>query len=476
VESLRAFGYTLPAAVADIVDNSISAGASRIAITGHWNGVRSHIAILDNGSGMTETALVEAMRLGTRSPRAPRRADDLGRFGLGLKTASFSQCRRLTVVTRIPDNTVASRSWDLDLVVRTDEWRLCEGTEIPGVTRDIPEPSGTLVVWEALDRIVGTGDVADNAARDRFLEQLQSVKQHLGMIFHRFLEGADAIRLTFNGDPVEPWDPFLSGHEATQHLPVEELGRGDRVGIVRPYVLPHVSRLAPREHERGGGLDGWHARQGFYVYRNRRLLSPGSWLVPRLRKEEHYKLARIAVDLPNSVDLDWSIDVRKSRVRPPDYLREDLKRIAEATRRRAAEVYRHRGKVLARSSANADLLWLRKVTGGKCSYAINRDHALVRHAVNTSTANAAAVGTLLRLLEETIPIATIHIDGAERPDMQSAPFENAKVAEVTGAARFVFAILLKSGSTRAEALERVIRMEPFPLYAEAVRTALNSTA
>jgi hypothetical protein len=123
MEGIRDFGYWLGAALADVIDNSITKHASVIEVETDMFDASPSIIITDNGVGMSETDLRAAMVLGSQDPRAHRDATDLGRFGLGLKTASFSQCRRLTVATKANKTTSAAR-WDLDLVTRTDEWLL----------------------------------------------------------------------------------------------------------------------------------------------------------------------------------------------------------------------------------------------------------------------------------------------------------------------------------------------------------------
>lgn len=471
VESLRSTGYSLKAAVADIIDNSISAGARQIRIEAHWDGAASWIAIHDDGSGMTRACLVEAMRLGGTGPSTERSPGDLGRFGLGLKTASFSQSRRLTVASKVRGNEPEVRRWDLDEIGVTDEWRLLHGASTGSADRiRIHTVSGTVVLWEQMDRIVGGANVSDSHAHTRFLDQLTAVKQHLAMTFHRFLAGRGSIRIHFNGIPVEPWDPFLLDHPATQHLPHEPLG----AITVQPYVLPHVSRLTSSEYAAAAGPNDWYGQQGFYVYRNKRLLVPGDWLGLGFRRDQHHKLARIAVDLPNTFDADWSIDIKKSRARPPSHVRAALRRIAAATREAAAAVYRHRGKVLARTAGSPELLWIRRVTGGRWSYVINRNHPLVRDALGAPTPDGPSVRVLIRMLEETVPVSTIVLDDSEHPEAHATPYEGAPASEVAEVALAVYRSLLKAGTPAAKARERVTSMEPFPLYAETVGAALDS--
>lgn len=326
IESLRAVGYSTPAAIADLIDNSLTAGATQIEVQLAWDGARSGISVADNGRGMTRERLVDAMRPGNLNPLDPREPRDLGRFGLGLKTASFSQCRRLTVHTKSEKSGETQRTWDLDHVGTANEWRLVEISD-PVVSTFVswlhPWPCGTVVVWQVCDRIIPAGTSPDDdRAQRRFLQIADQVMGHLSLVFHRFMEAIPPIRFSVNGNPVKPFDPFLQREQATQQLTEETLVlRGESV-VVRPFVLPHHSKIPKEAYERAAGPRGWTQSQGFYVYRGKRLLVDGEWLLPGLRKEDHYKLARIQVDIPNTLDADWQIDVRKARATPPMALRD----------------------------------------------------------------------------------------------------------------------------------------------------------
>lgn len=479
IESLRAFGYSTQSAIADLIDNSISAGARNVWITLFWDGDNSHVVVQDDGRGMDATSLRNAMRPGSRNPLEERDAGDLGRFGLGLKTASFSQCRRLTVASRTAGTPVEVRRWDLDYVNRTSEWRLLK-TPAPGSERHLEglkrKPMGTLVLWEEMDRIVGGSAVGDRRAHQRFLGLLEETEQHLGMIFHRFLEGPGRVSIHVNGEPVRAWDPFMTRAAATQWLGEEVLRlRGQEV-LVQPFVLPHHSKIDRAAHGEASGPGGWNAQQGFYVYRNGRLLVAGDWLGLPFAKEEHYKLARIRVDIPNAMDHDWHIDVRKSRARPPGVLREDFVRIARVTRERAVAIYRHRGKVTAHtSSAGFVQPWQRRVKHGKIFYTINRDHPLVSATLDVPPPRRRALRALLRLVEETVPSPLIAIDHAEKPGEQAGPFERAPAAEVRDVLVEVYRVLRAGGASGESARERMLGMEPFRDYPELV-ASIDDTA
>lgn len=351
--SLRDIGYDLPSAVADLVDNSIDAGAGAVWIDVCRKGERSFIRFVDDGRGMTERGLDEAMRYGSRRSYAGK---ELGKFGLGLKTASLSHCRRLTVATRsTPKGRIRIRCWDLDHVRSRDAWELerllpseCPAYLVnPLRERDTP---GTVVLWEKLDRILAySAPSGEHAARS--LETMsESIADHLAMVFHRFLSGETATRrrlkIFFNGGRLEPWDPFSRQEPATRKLAQQKLaieyGGARHPVIVRPYVLPSQSQFSSSDaHATAAGPRKWNRQQGFYIYRGDRMIQSGGW--NRLRTtDEHSKLARIALDVPTSLEDLFQINVAKMRVSLPDELRPWLGALAAGVAQVAQDAYRHR--------------------------------------------------------------------------------------------------------------------------------------
>lgn len=349
--SLRDIGYDLPSAVADLVDNSIDAGANAVAIAVCRKGERSFIRIVDDGRGMTERVLEEAMRYGSRKAYARR---DLGRFGLGLKTASLSQCRRLTVATRTTSRgPLRIRRWDLDEVSRRDSWeldRLVPSECPPYLTDPLRDGAGTVILWEKLDRILAYTRPASEYAVRALEAMSESISEHLSMVFHRFLAGetVDRRRLTilFNGEPLRPWDPFARSERATrklaeQRLSVDQSGQLLEV-TVRPYVLPSQVQFSSVEaHTAAAGPKKWNRQQGIYIYRGDRMIQSGGW--NRLRTiDEHSKLARMAIDVPAGLEELFQINVAKMKVVVPDVLRPQLKALAAGVVNVAQEAYRRR--------------------------------------------------------------------------------------------------------------------------------------
>lgn len=464
-ESLRAFGYDLATALADLADNSLFHNCRTLRIQFHWAGEASAIAIADDGGGMDEQTLIDAMRVGSRNPRDKRDPRDLGRFGLGLKTASFSQSRRVTVFSRRVAGDQFVRCWDLDHIAETNEWRLLR--QPTALAASLAEQlankrHGTVVVWEKLDRLTAGTITESDSDEDAFLRQAEYVGEYFAAVFHRLMTGKHAVAILLNGKRVEPWDPFLSDEPATQRLAIEHISFQGHSIEVEPFVLPHLSKLDTDTHRAAGRLRGWNALQGFYIYRNSRLLVPGDWLgIKNWRQEEHYKLARIKVDLPNSIDHEWEIDVTKSRARPPEKLRRELARIGERTRSVAKRVYSHRGaKLLPVVGHDRVFLWEQTAKHNQVFYRLNRGHPLVKR-VRAACTDLSMLSALLRLIEETIPVPLIMTTDREMPDRTIGPFEAAQESEVLEVMHQVFAALMAGGLSEADALLRLAHIEPF---------------
>jgi len=493
VESLRSVGYNLPTAVADIVDNSVSAQASVIHINFHWAGSESWISILDNGLGMNEVGLFEAMRPGTKNPIELRDPNDLGRFGLGLKTASFSQCRQVTVWSKENNDEVAGRRWDLDYVSKHNEWRLQKGFEHQGIQalKDLEvSDSGTLVLWEKLDRLVDDGPADSEEAHQRFLSLIEDVKDYLSMIFHRLIEGnvtprRNPLKIYVNGltpqHALIPWNPFeISQNTNSQESPVEIINYLGHQIRIKGYVLPHKDRLTEQEYIRGGGHRGWVAQQGFYIYRNDRILLAGDWLkLGRGRpwpKEEQFKLARLSVDIPNALDLEWSLDVKKSTARPPPRLRGRLTGLAENIRSDAKDVFKHRGQYGPRP-ANPTLViekpWESKERGGHIVYKINRKHPLVKSVSKKLGPLKEDMESLLRLVEETVPVQRIWLDTAESELDHAIPYENIDENLILDDMRRTYNFLRQTIKDPSSVRAYLSATEPFNRYQNLLKRLLD---
>lgn len=470
LESLRGLGYSTAAALADIIDNSISAGATTVDLQFNWKEKSSNIYVLDDGPGMNDQELESAMTLGDKNPLEARLAHDLGRFGMGLKTASFSQCKRLTVASR-RDGVTSCLRWDLNLLTANPDmgWALIEGPA-PG-SEDLPGnldslDHGTIVIWEVLDRIV-----TESFAVNDFLALMEEqVERHLAMVFHRLLDGHyPKLRLNLNGKKIEAWDPFLSGHPAK---PWTSPAQGHRTSCgdieVQCHVLPHRDKLSDREYEVNGGPAGWNAQQGFYVYRNQRLLVAGGWLglgQPRAwNREEPHRLARIRLDIPNTADADWKIDVKKSVARPPVALRPWLISMATDTRERARQVFAYRGSP---TNVNAgkpiEQAWKMERTSKGIRYRIDEAHPSIAAVLDDATsAQKDLIISMLRVIEETVPIQKIWLDTAEQKETPVTSFGSSSDEVVLKVMKTLFRNLVgKKGMDIEDARARLAGTDPF---------------
>ena len=474
LEALRGLGYTTAAALADIIDNSITARASEVNLTFIWKGELSLISILDNGEGMTADELDLAMRLGEKSPTQPRASHDLGRFGLGLKTASFSQCRLLTVASRKMGVTSCLR-WDLDFLERSkdDGWHLLEGVAEGSeeLTRPLDDyEHGTLVVWESLDRIITSGYTEQD-----FLNLIDRVDQHLAMVFHRYLEGPHVrLRILINERPVFPWNPFLLNHPATWSSPVERFQiKGGDIEI-QCHVLPHRDRLTEHEYESTAGPDGWTAQQGFYVYRNERLLIAGSWLGlgqgRSWTKEEAHRLARIRLDIPNSSDAEWKIDIRKSTAKPPVVLRSRLTKLAEDARHRARRVFAHRGKIVHLGGKEQLIqAWRAEYSSGGMRYRVDEAHPAVKAVLDDSGSLTPQILAMIRVIEETVPVQRIWLDTTEGKEVPRTGFSGKAPSEVLTVLQVMYKNMVsRKGIAPRLAKDQLLITEPFHNYPDLV--------
>lgn len=467
LESLRGLGYTAAAALADVIDNSISAGAKDIDVGLSWAQGDSRVWVLDNGRGMADAELQDALTLGSKNPKDAREISDLGRFGLGLKTASFSQCKRLTVASK-RNGAISCLRWDLDaLEAHPDKWLMLEGPHPgsePWTGKVAALSSGTLVLWESLDRIVTPGFAVND-----FSDLADQVELHLAMVFHRLIGAEFTLRI--NGRAVRPWDPFMDGHPS-KTWGGYPMRFGTPAGTIEAegHVLPHRDMLGAEEFEAAQGPSGWTAQQGFYVYRNRRLLLAGGWLGlgengKPWNREEQFRLARIRLDLPNTADADWKIDIKKSTARVPVSVRAWLMKIAADTRDRARKVFAFRGAPRGAGREPVATAWRSETTKGGARYRIDAKHPAVAAALEASGSAAPLLKAMLRVVEETVPVQRIWLDTAEQKEVPRGDFACEPPEAVAEVARVLFDDLReRKGLSVDEARKSLLRTEPFQKY------------
>lgn len=432
MESMRAVGYTLETAIADIIDNSITAGGNLIDIR-FTAAPEPRIAIIDNGFGMDNETLLDAMKLAGRPPSIQRKPYDLGRFGLGLKTASLSQVRSLTVATKHGKALRAVR-WDLDHLKVTRKWSLqvldkVEIQALPWIDNLDLYETGTLVVWENLDQLHAHPEQVES-----HLDALMMrVRDHLSLVFHRFTASkmpplSNPLVLRINGAPVPKIDPFLTAHRGTQVGLEETIEVDGDIIRVQPYTLPHISKLSGADRRTALVAGSLRDSQGFYVYRAGRLVLWGTWfrIMPR---DDLGKLARVRVDMPNTLDHLWALDIKKSSAVPPPEVTRRLKQIAEKIVGPSRRVHVFRGRQV--ETDKVERLWSLVDERGTFRYEINRDHPLIMTMAESLDApGLTALTHLLAVIEATFPVEDAYnrmgTDNAHTPP----PMEKERIAEL----------------------------------------------
>ena len=417
--SLRSMGYSFESAVADVVDNSISAHAQNVRILFPTNPMDElALGILDDGNGMAADVLFEAMRYGCLSAEEERSEEDLGRFGMGMKSASLSQCRCLTVVS-FEGNTLNGFTWDYNHILETQDWMIQELDKkeidkLPYIETLKEQKKGTLVIWQDFDVISNS---SGGQVYSTLVELRSSLENTLALIFHRYLAGIGTQRLHIfiNELDVKPQDPFLEQHPKTTIKKEIELDIKDSNGIermikIRPFILPFATELKEKDKQLIGGIENLRAKQGFYIYRNKRLIIWGTWFGMKQRAELT-KNARIRVDIPNSLDDIWSIDIKKQQASIPKQILHRLKKAVEEALEFSVRQQTYRGRT-EKVNDDIDYIWDRKRgRNNTFFYQINRESKLfkfVRDKMNEE--DYSYLEMLLTEIENNLPIQQLYID------------------------------------------------------------------
>ncbi|QWE11176.1 ATP-binding protein [Polynucleobacter sp. es-EL-1] len=451
IESIRSIGYSFDAAVADIIDNSISAGASKVAVNlNYLNDKSVSVTIVDDGRGMSPPELRLAMSLGGRGPGEKRGADDLGRFGLGLKTASFSQAKRLTVISRASlDENYYGIEWDLNVVIASNKWEARELSHDDCCNELLtfkikPFDVGTAVIWSDCDRLINDSEGGDEVANhlNRLFDEL---KKKLSLIFHKYIDKSN-FNIKVNDSTLKAMDPFATKGKdgyATSQLLFKETRSVDSSEIsITGYLLPHISRMGGAAREREISIDAEHTgSQGLYLYRNNRLIAYGGWQ-QIVRKTEANKLARLEICFGNDADHLWQLDIKKSTATLPIALRSRLRDLIRGISNRSNEVFVRRVQM---KKSNPNSVWERiydKETKS-ITYQIDRSHPIVEKLLESFDGKDELVDDLLVFIENTFPVDLISNDvvagdGSIPRSIQETESQISELAEIVSEAGLSF--------------------------------------
>ncbi len=425
IHALRNIGYKAQTAIADIVDNSIDARATTINLQFEYEDGDGYILIKDNGVGMSDAELQQAMTIGSKDPRDTRNKNELGRFGMGLKTASFSLGKRLSVISK-KDGKISERCWDLDLVSEHNEWYLCR--KVPEFILDkLPniEDNGTIVYIDKLDRFSKAG-TSSPLKKNSYFAKIKRISDYLELVYHLLLN--NNLIITINNNQLNGWDPFLLDMpEAIREKIIEGEKQAFRVNgkrvIVRPYILPHPSNYNSTEFAHAGGIKGWREHQGFYIYRENRLVTFGDWF-GLFKKESVYDLVRIRVDFLNASDDDWKIDIKKSGISIPEEAKENLESIGRSYRRMSQDIMLYRTKRISSSRTKRPIgtlnTWELDNDNNHGKYVLNRLHPILNEVLaNIDDETKKQLKLYLNLIELGSPMNLFEMENLTQRNVDS---------------------------------------------------------
>ena len=449
ISALRDTGYDFNSAAADIIDNSIAANATEVTVCiDLLQDGRKLVYFGDNGDGMDSATLYQAMRYGS-----PIRlnARSLGKFGIGLKTASTSVCKKLTVISRKSSSEVFCKlSWDLEHVNTKNSWEMLKDP----ATNDELEifdqfcgEKGTLVVWSNCDRLLQKDyEVPGGALEQQAIKRLAvNLDKHVSLVYHRFLELTDDrernVRILINNVEVKPWNPFYperSEQILTEQITVEssEENGPDRLAKVRAWLLPH-SRDMNKEEEAKARIS--NSAQGFYIFREGRLIQHGDWLNVFGKPEPHSSLLRIEFDFGYELDDAFKTDVKKSRILFDPAMEEELRKLLSPTYRHAQNHYRRKTRdnttetVINHSSANKSIA----NTSGTRKPTISYVDASTQSAIIEN--NRGPRIRIRQPIENNVSSKSIHIEAVDtirNPDLWQPTLRSVKDSD------YVTAVLL----------------------------------
>lgn len=359
---LRDTGYDFNTAAADIIDNSIAAGSTEVNIQVELErDGRKFVYFGDNGTGMEEEELFQAMRYG-----APKRSNlkSLGKFGLGLKTASSSICLKFAIVTRTSkQDPLKKLAWDLEHVESNNAWEMLQEPITEEEAQRFDElcgEHGTLLIWSKCDRLLSKNYEQAGGTQERraVTSRADKLREHVSMIFHRYLDASNSnypnVAISINGQLVKPWDPFFT-EKSEQVLPTHaqrisielEDGTTHDAGM-RAWILPHSKDLTEEENQRARISS---RAQGFYIHREGRIIHHGGWLGVFRSDDPHYSLLRVEFDFDHNLDDAFKIDVKKSRILFDPALEGFLKTQLTPFWKEADKRYRRKDKKIAASVA-----------------------------------------------------------------------------------------------------------------------------
>jgi len=474
LESNRNLGYSIEEAISDLIDNSISAEATEISYELHWNNGKPYFLLKDNGRGMSnvDNELVNSFRLGSTNPLEERDPKDLGRFGFGMKTASLSQARELTVITKKVGFTTLSRSLDLNFIKDLNgSWNLKKVLD-KSIQKELDYlkelNSGTIIRWDDWDRAPGL--------EDDFNSLVIRINNYISVCFHRFIEAG--ISICHHDYPLESCSPIPSGEGAAlfSEVPLSKNKKAKQTS----YILQHpknweedfetISRFNSFRL-----FEGFERQQGIYIYRCNRLLTPkGGWL-GLLRKGNAAKLARVVIDYPNDADTLWSLDITKTNASIPFEFKREIKKLIDTTKKGSVKkIVRGNRNVNKSLSFKHSHIW--KVSDDKeynsYKYIIDIEHPIFNSLVAEKKIKEKDLTVLLNMISQNLPVAKIIDNNDSDPSKHDRMLTKQELSkEELEIARKIFSYQMKTNNKNVS-FSWLLNFEPYCYYEDQLKKEL----
>lgn len=464
LESNRNLGYSIEEAISDLIDNSITAGADEISYELHWNEGTPFFLLKDNGKGMSnsDNELIDSFRLGSKNPLDERDPNDLGRFGFGMKTASLSQARSLTVISKKEGYTALARSLDLNFIAELkDGWKLklVEDSVIEGELVYLDAlSSGTVLRWDDWDR---APDLEDD-----FMALATDINQYISVCFHRFIE--KGIKICQHDYVLEPCSPIPQGEGADIFSGPISLSRNKKAKQTA-YILQHPKNWGDNYEviNRFNSFrlfEGFERQQGIYIYRCDRLLTPkGGWL-GLLKKGNAAKLARVVIDYPNDADALWSLDITKTNASIPFEFKREIKRLIDATKNGSVKkIVRGNRNVNKSLTLNHSHIWktLNDKEYNSYKYIVDVDHPIFKNLIAEKKIKERDLTILLEVISSNLPVAKIIENNDTDPSKHDRMVSKQELSKSElELARVIFQHQMKTDAKEA-AFSWLLNFEPY---------------
>lgn len=442
-------GYSLETAIADIMDNSITAKAKNIKLFFDSNNNDPKLLIVDDGRGMSLEKLKEASIPANRSQKEKRDEDDLGRYSMGLKSASISFCGKLSMYSKTKNQKANFVTIDFDEITSTKKW-VARVMKSEAYSSFINE-SGTVIIWENLKFLPAKNDL--ELFKCEMYDKMSSIEKHISHVFSDFIMN-NKINFYINNNLIDAWDPFGTKFNNTKITNDFKKKYKNDIIKFKTYIIPLVDSLSDKDRATITGY-GLQNQQGFYIYRNGRLISEGGWLnMSGFQYDNKSNYCRIRVDIPSSLDKEFQTNFMKSSITVPFDLLRDFKNVAKSARQDSLNNYNYtkNPKIRSKKLKGQEIpIWYVKTGAKGINLQLNLKHPVIEKL--SSEIGARNFNRIISVLTKTIPVARIQNAVGLQSELDQEYIEQLM--------KDAYEHLEKEGKTKKEIEEILSKTEPF---------------